>query len=146
MKKILLSAVCCILSACVSADLRQYGTIDRTQQSITVPPGSGLTAEVKDVFKQNGWKLVVDHGPQTIEGSIGQNLRLEKFETFNTRYRLILASIEVDTCLGHFDSLYRYDMSMIDNKTGEEIMVMGGRACESQIVDRIQKFLNPTLS
>lgn len=43
--------------------------------------------------------------------------------------------------LGHMDGAYRYNMSMIDNKTGQEIMVMGGSACESQIKSKFESFL-----
>jgi hypothetical protein len=145
---LLLAVVCCFLNACMSADMRQYGTLDPSQKSITVPPGGGLIADIKDVLKRNGWTLVVDRGPHVVEGTTGKNLHLEEFDTLKTRYRLIIKYNQFDTCMfllsrGQLDPAYNYDMSMIDNKTGEEIMVMSGRACQTQIVERIQEFLNP---
>src|SRR5271170_7117737 len=85
-KLFLLVVACCFLNACMSADMRQYGTLDPSQKSITVPPGGGLIADIKDVFKQNGWALAVDRGPHVIEGQTGKDLHLEEFDTLKTRY------------------------------------------------------------
>ncbi|MDY0882329.1 hypothetical protein ACFPL7_22330 [Dongia soli] len=143
MKKfILLAALCSLLSGCVSANMHTYGTPDRSERSVTVPPGGGLTAEIKEVFKRNGWTMVVDRGPQVTSGSLGSDTHLEKYDTFNTRYRLMLDYSQFDICLGHMDGAYNYNMSFVDNKTGEELMAMGGRACQSQILDKLQQFLS----
>ena len=130
-----------LLSACMSADLRQYGKIDNSEKSITVPPGGGLAAELKDILNKQGWTLVVDRGPDVIAGTSGGSVNLKSYNTFNSRYRLLLSATRFDTCIGHMDGAYRYNMSMIDNKTGQEIMVMGGSACESQIKSKFQSFL-----
>ena len=125
----------------MSADVRQYGKIDNTQKSITVPPGGGLVAELKDILNQHGWTLVVDRGPNVIEGQNSESVKLKSYNTFNSRYRLLLSANRFDTCIGHMDGAYRYNMSMIDNKTGQEIMVMGGAACESRIKSKFESFL-----
>jgi len=130
-----------LVSACMSADLRQYGKIDNTQKSITVPPGGGLIAELKDILTKQGWTLVVDRGPDVIEGQSGESVKLKSYNTFNSRYRLLLSANRFDTCIGRMDGAYRYNMSMIDNKSGQEIMVMGGAACESQIKGKFESFL-----
>lgn len=130
-----------LLSACVSADMRQYGKVDLTQKTITVPPGGGLVAELKDILNKQGWKFVVDRGPDVIEGRNSESVKLMSYNTFNTRYRLMLSATRFDTCLGHMDGAYNYNMSVIDNKTGQELMVMGGRACESQIKSKFESFI-----
>jgi hypothetical protein len=129
-----------LLSACMSPDVRQYGKIDNTEKSITVPPGGGLVAELKDVLIQHGWTLVVDRGPDVIEGKNSESVKLKSYNTFNSRYRLLLAANRFDTCLS-MDGAYRYSLSMIDNKTGQEVMVMGGSACEYQIKSKFESFL-----
>ena len=130
-----------LLSACVSADMREYGKVDLTEKTITVPPGGGLVAELKDILNKQGWKSVVYRGPDVTEGRGGENVNLKTYNTFNTRYRLLLTASRFDTCLGHMDGAYQYNMSMIDNKTGQEVMVMGGRACESQIKTKFETFI-----
>ena len=129
-----------LLSACMSADMRQYGKIDPNEKSITVPPGGGLAAELKDILNRQGWTLQVDRGPDVIEGQTSGGVSLKSYNTFNSRYRLLLRASRFDTCLG-MDGAYRYNMSVIDNKTGKELMVMGGQACESQIKAKFESFL-----
>jgi hypothetical protein len=133
-----------LLCACMSADVRQYGKVDSTQKSITVPPGGDLAADLKDILKQRGWTLVVDRGPDVVRGSGGESVDLKAYNTFKTRYRLLLSYRRFDTCIGHMDGAYHYNLSMIDNKSGEEVMVMGGNACASQIKDKFEGFLTST--
>lgn len=44
LKVALLIVVGAMLSACMSADMRQYGKIDPNEKTITVSPGGGLAA------------------------------------------------------------------------------------------------------
>lgn len=141
MKAALIALIAASLSACMSADMRQYGKLDPDEKSITVPPGGGLAAELKDVLSTRGWTLVVDRGPDVIEGRNSGNVNLKSYNTFNTRYRLMLRASRYDTCL-NLTGAYSYNMSVIDNKTGRELMVMEGRACESQIKSKFESFLN----
>jgi len=143
LKAALLIAVGALLSACMSADMRQYGKIDPNEKTITVPPGGGLAAELKDILNRQGWMLHVDRGPDVIEGQNSGNVSLKSCNTFHSRYRLLLRASRFDTCLG-MDGAYNYNMSVIDNKTGKELMVMGGRACESQIKTKFESFLANT--
>ncbi|MGB9154003.1 MAG: hypothetical protein WCD70_13065, partial [Alphaproteobacteria bacterium] len=126
---IILALVCCfILNGCMSADLRQYGSFDPKDKTLTVPAGGGFISDVKDVFKKDGWTLVIDRGPQIEEGHVGQDIHIQKYGTFKTRYRLMLSYNQYDVCLGMFDPAYNYNLSMVDNKSGEEVIAMGGRA------------------
>ena len=140
-KAALIALMAASLNACMSADMRQYGKLDPDEKSMTVPPGGGLAAELKDMLNRRGWTLVVDRGPDVIEGQNSGSVNLKSYNTFNTRYRLLLRSSRFDTCLG-MDGAYSYNMSVIDNKTGRELMVMEGRACESQIKSKFESFLN----
>lgn len=141
MKAVLIALIAASLSACMSADMRQYGKLDPSEKSMTVPPGGGLAAELKDMLNRRGWTLVVDRGPDVIEGRNSDSVNLKSYNTFNTRYRLMLKASRFDICIGMGDA-YSYNMSVIDNKTGRELMVMEGRACESQIKSKFESFLN----
>ncbi len=105
-----------------------------------MPPGGGLAAELKDILRGQGWTLVVDQGPDVIEGQTSGSVKLKSYNTFNSRYRLLLRAVEFDTCLS-FGPALRYNLSLIDNKTGQEVMVMGGSACQNQIKAKFAEFL-----
>jgi hypothetical protein len=140
MQRIIVLSLVFLLTACMSAsDLRRYSDFDMTEKTMTVPAGGGLIADLKDVLKQDGWKLAIDRGPNIIEG--GTNSQLKEFNTFKTRYRLMVRYNQFDVCIGHFDPAENYNISLVDNNTGEEVMAMAGRACQGQIIDRFKKFI-----
>lgn len=131
-----------ILCSCVTQNVQKYGSVDNTVKTITVPPGSeGLKGKIKNYLSSNGWKMVVTRGPTVVEGKAGQDVDLKEYDTFNTRYLLKIEASVVDLCFS-FEKLYNYDLSMIDNKTGEEIFTMSGNACESDIVEKFATTLN----
>jgi hypothetical protein len=35
-----------------------------------------------------------------------------------------------------FDPAYHYDLALVDNKTGSEVMTLSGHGCEGRIVDK----------
>ena len=132
------------LVGCAHSDMQQYGEFDASQKTMTVPPGGLLAADLKNVLKQNGWKTVVDRGPRVVEGKLGEETRLEQFDTFKTRYRMALVFNRFDTCISFTslpDAMYNYGLSVINNDTGEEVVVMGGSDCQHNIVNRFDAFL-----
>ena len=143
MKHLLVVIMALSLSACLSADLRQYGKIDTSERAITVPPGGDLAADLKRHPKsarmgprRRSWARDVT------EGKSGKSVSLKSYNTYHTRYRLLLRYARFDTCLGHMDGAYNYNLSVIDNKDGKELMVMGGSACGSQIKAKFEEFLS----
>lgn len=128
-------ALLAILVGCATHNVQRYGTIDNSEKTVTVPVGSaGLTGKLKQVLASDGWKLVVYRGPSVTEGNIGEKTRIEQYNTFNSRYRLIASYNQYDLCL-NFTPAITYDVSFIDNKSGAEIFTINGKGCESGVVE-----------
>ncbi|MFN4163815.1 MAG: hypothetical protein ACK4GK_04525 [Ferrovibrio sp.] len=118
-----------VLAACMSSNVQHYGEIDATDKTITVPFGNSLlVGELKQRLRNDGWRMAVDRGPSVTQGRVGDSTRLESFDTFNTRYRLLVRASQYDYCI-NFSPAIAYDVSLIDNKTGEEIIAQSGRDC-----------------
>jgi hypothetical protein len=130
------------LSACGATKIQQFGKVDHSDKSVTVPIGNSLlTGELKQRLHNDGWRMAVDRGPSVTQGRTGDSTRLESFDTFNTRYRLIVISSRYDYCL-HFSPAITYDISLIDNKTGQEVIVQSGRDCLDWAADKFMERLN----
>ncbi|RFC33234.1 MAG: hypothetical protein DID92_2727744966 [Candidatus Nitrotoga sp. SPKER] len=127
------------LTGCATHNVQLYGPIDNSNKTVTVPPGSeGLKGKLKSALANDGWKLVVYRGPSVTEGEIGEKTKVEQYDTFNSRYRLIASSYQFDLCL-NFTPAIKYDISFIDNKSGAEVFTINGRGCEP---DAVEKFMN----
>ena len=141
-KTILLVSMVFILSGCNYHNLQNYAAIDVSQKTVTVPPGSsGLRGKLKQVLAEQGWRLSVDKGPAVVEGDLGSKTKLESYDTFNTRYRLYVASRQYDICF-NFQPYIRYDISFIDNKTGSEVFTIEGKGCEGGAVDKFREAIS----
>lgn len=142
MKSIVLMCIVVFLGGCASHNIQLYGSVDQSNKTVTVPPGSkGLKGELKKALSQNGWKLAVYRGPSVTEGELGKNTKIEQYDTFNTKYRLIVSSRQYDICL-NFTPAITYDISFIDNHSGAEIFTIDGRGCEPDVVEKFVNALN----
>ncbi|PZP85949.1 MAG: hypothetical protein DI582_04445 [Azospirillum brasilense] len=93
---------------------------------------------VKQALAQRGWKMSVYSGPEVLEGSAGNNTRLKRYDTFNTRYSLLAESRQYDICFNGSPMIY-YELALIDTKTGAEVVTMDGQDCQNDVV---QQFVN----
>jgi hypothetical protein len=127
----------------VHHNLQNYAAIDLSQKTVTVPPGAkGLRGKLKQVLTEEGWRLSIDRGPSVVEGDLGSKTKLESYDTFNTRYRLRMASRQYDVCVYNFTPAYIYDISFIDNKTGSEVFTIEGKGCEGGVVDKFREAIS----
>ncbi|MGJ0533828.1 hypothetical protein [Methylocystis sp.] len=117
------------LASCQSTS--KFGSIDQSDRSITMPPGSAmLLGPLKQKFSEAGWRMSVDRGPDMIQGSIGEKTALASGATFLTRYRLLIKQRQYDICIVPIGGpAVDYDLSVIDNRTGEEIITQNGSSC-----------------
>lgn len=127
--KVAAALLCFGLAACQSTS--KFGTIDQNDRSITVPAGSSmLLGPLKQKLSEAGWRMSVDRGPDVIQGSMGEKVSLASGATFLTRYRLLIKQRQYDICIiPPGGPAVRYDMSVIDNRTGEEIITQNGSSC-----------------
>jgi hypothetical protein len=135
-------AAAALLSGCASHNLQRYSQIDEAQKTVTVPPGSkGLKGELKKALIDRGWRLSVDRGPDVTEEEIGEKTRVKSYDTFNTRYRLHVVSSQYDICL-NLQPAITYDVSFVDNITGEEVFTLEGEGCEGGAVNKFIEALS----
>lgn len=129
------------LTSCMTTKLNVYGELDSKEKSITMPAGNNAIIQpIKEHFKKEGWKVLVGRGADITEGVIGKDRKIKSYGTYNSRYTLYASYIQYDWCL-NLDSALNYNISMVDNKTMEEIVVMSGRGCESSIAEKFIKAL-----
>jgi hypothetical protein len=119
-----------ILSACQTNNVSRHSAFDPSERTMTVPPGSSLLlGPLKDGLLQAGWKLMADRGPDVVEGTVGEKTNLSSSNTFLTRYRLLIRQTQVGLCLPRGKPEVRYDLSVIDNRNGEEVLTESGDSC-----------------
>ena len=143
LSKSVLIAVLVLLTGCANTyNIQTYEPIDLSNKTVTVPLGSeGLKGKLKQLLANSGWKLMVDKGPSVTEGTMSEKTRIEHYDTFNSRYRLIVSSRQFDLCLVTQSPAINFDVSFIDNKSGAEVFSIGGTGCESIVVEKFMNLL-----
>lgn len=143
LKKLVMLAALSILAGCMSHNAQVYSQIDSANKTITVPPGaSGLKGKLKQVLANDGWKMVVFRGASVTEGEVGTKTKLEQYDTFNSRYQLVVTSEQLDRCINGLTPYIIYDVSVIDTKSGAEVLTVNGRGCEPSAVKEFIKALH----
>ena len=72
---------------------------------------------------------------------LGENARLERSKTVTTRYVMILRWAQFDVRGPRFVPAYNYDISVMDARSGSEVLTLSGRGCETKIVDKLMEAL-----
>lgn len=135
-------AILTVLIAACTPTVTTYAAIDQAEKTITVPTGgAGLAGQIKQRLTDAGWQMMVDRGPGVITGTADERVNLQVADTFNTRYRLVVSSRQVDICLNLTPQI-SYNLSLIDNQTGTEVITMGGVGCQRNIVDSFMEELS----
>lgn len=141
-RKLAILALLILLSGCASHNVQLYKSLDTSNKTVTVPSGSkGLKGKLKQALANDGWNLIVYSGPSVIEGEVGKKIKIEQYDTFHSRYRLVVSSYQYDWCL-NFTPAIRYDISFIDNKSGAEAFTINGDGCEPGAVQKFVDALN----
>lgn len=132
-----LVVVAFLASAC-AANVQRYSSLDPSEKTIMVPPGSiFMLGDIKAELVSAGWKTYVDTGPVVTQGVANdQKVDLATSQTFRARYRLHISAQQVDFCFT-LDPLVVYDISIVDNKTGAEVVTMNGRDCSKQVAKKL---------
>jgi hypothetical protein len=124
--KWLLLIIPLLLASCVS--VQQSGSVDQSDRSITVPPGSTMFP-IKNALIRDGW---------TVKAKNITNYRAGA--AYQTRY-----AMEADFKFWDYGidlkKMYHYDISIQDVKTNEEILVMNGTASAEAVGAKLAQAL-----
>ena len=108
------------LSGCAHIDTRKSGQIDLEEQTITVPTnGFGFDARLNKALYRHGWKM----------GGA------------NTRYTLNTIWYWDGYCVEDECPIYKFRISITDNRTSEILLKMSGRHSQEAIVVEFNKAL-----
>jgi hypothetical protein len=130
-----------ILAACGCSSVRvdKLAPIDQSDKSMTVPiGGSGLTGKIKRELAKDGWRIAASHGPIVTDVS---PTRRQTYDTFRTRYKLIVYEQQYDWQLPDLDPMYIHDLSVIDTRTGNEVLLVSGQHAGKVIAKRFVEAL-----
>jgi hypothetical protein len=137
-----LLVACLLLMGCSHVNIQKYQRIDHNDKSITVPTGgAGLTGKLKRALATKGWRTSVADGPTITEGRTGERTFLKTYDTSVTRYSLRTEWSQYDFRIWDFDPMYHFDISVLDNKTGAEVLTASGSHSEKVIASRFIKAL-----
>ena len=141
MRSLLLLLPLIILAGCARVEINQMASIDPQNKSITLPPGgAGITGSLKKALTKAGWKTYVYQGPSVIEGTTGRQTSLRNYDTFHSRYSLFIQEEFYDWA-PNFDRMYHFDISLVDNKNGQEVLTATGSHAGKVVVNRVMQAL-----
>ncbi len=140
MKKFFFSVILVfLLFGCAKHSSSYLKQIDNTTKTINASTSNKhLFKDIKSIFRNNGWKVMVldDKQFETI-GSIGLDTNLETKIKNLGKYRLVIEQRQIDLCLD-FDPVIRYDISIVENETGEEVFLSEGQDCSKKIAEKLE--------
>ena len=135
---LLLTAFGLVISGCAYSRPHIVQPVDNSEKSMTVPPGSaGALFDIKTYLKKNGWVTKIFRGPIRTQGAVGKNTDVKTYDTFMTRYTLFYGSHQVDLCF-NFSPKVKFDLSVVDNKSGEEVYTVNGKDCENVVIEKLR--------
>ena len=87
------------------------------------------------MFRNNGWKvLIVETGSVKTKGKTGKNTELKTIAESNARYLLYLDQDHWEYCFPSLtNKLIKYDITIVDNKSGEQVFSANGNDCRTKI-------------
>ena len=129
-----------ILTSCASYESQLYSEIDNQNKTIGMPASNQLLAgDLKDLFRKNGWKiLIIEKGDVTTEGTTGDNTQLNTNLDSSARYMLYLSQGWMDKCFNLKYDWISYDVTIVDNQSGEQVFYSEGNDCQTKIIDQLE--------
>ena len=133
-----------ILTSCASYESQLYSQIDNQNKTIGMPASNKyLAGDLKDLFRKYGWKiLIVEKGDLTTEGTSGDDTQLKTNIDSNARYIVYLEQGWQDKCFNLKYDWIRYDLSIVDNQTGEQVFYAEGNDCQTKIIEQLETDLS----
>ena len=125
MKYLPLLAACLCLSSCKSTVVRKVTAVDPRDKSIMVPEGGGpFTGGLKDALREHGWRVVI--------GDPGTERATNKDLAKIARYSMTVDSVYIIN--SHVRSV---DVSVIDNKTRDEVVTLHGNGVAAPSITKV---------
>jgi hypothetical protein len=122
---------------CASNAVFRNVPFDKTEKTISISnTDSAIGNDLKRFFKSKGYKIIASSGGVKTE-KISSEINVTT-DLNNSRYDLVINDNRIDWCITGSEMI-RFKISMIDNKTGEEVFSMSGRDCTKNVYQEILK-------
>jgi len=143
-KVLVMALVVALVSGCASVKLSRLGEIDPTEKTVSMSAGGRwLTGDLKAALLKDGWTVyAIDKSKEIVRGVDDPNAADKRVVVYReselarkARYHLVdhwesVSRLESD---GYLD----YDVSLIDNKTGQEVIILSGRGKTGEQIVKI---------
>jgi hypothetical protein len=122
------------------------GTLDKSQKIYADRGGYGMKRSVKERMQDRGYNVVVGKNisSKSIDGD--SSIELDESTTMDARYVVKVAerkeSFFVPWCIFNGFWWWNFNMSIADQKTGDEILSWRGRGCANSSLDKLDKMLD----
>lgn len=146
MKKLITILVITVfmITSCATYDVVQYGKVDTSEKTISMPAGGdGLVGLIKKYLVQNKWDISVYSGPKISE-QVSETESIQ-YSGFTTKYTCFIDYRVVDFYLDG-DYMYRYDITLIENRVGKEIFTISGLGKGKEIIKRFNNLMENSYS
>jgi hypothetical protein len=138
-----------LISGC-AFNVSKYSQTDQREKSITLPRGGDdVTRILKESLSQNGWSIFTSTDAVRTTGTAGQHVDLRSSTYGQARYSLKIVSVDylrtdmkwaaAIGSLGLFfpvlfePSIHNLNLSVVDNKTGQEVLTITGTGYSDQL-------------
>lgn len=133
---IILIITMALLAGCATIDTQVYSKIDPNRKNIRMPVGNdGINGKIKQLLRKNNYKIIVLND-QSVSSKKG-NITIHKNKN-QVDYTFMITSEKIDWCL-NLERLYTFDLTVVDNLSGEEVLATSGKHCEKRILKEIQE-------
>jgi len=123
------------LAGCTRHDYTErfgYADPGPGQKNILVPAeASGLAEELEKALRARGWNTLE---PETGPGEAAAENRV-------ALYTLKVQSEFMSKCVT-WDDFVQYEISVVDNRTGETLFTMKGQRCDSKVVHQFMSMMD----
>lgn len=119
-----------MLCGCTSVKLTRLADIDSNEKTVSMSAGGRLlTGDLKAALMKDGWKVyAIDKSKEIVRGVDDPNATDKRVVVYReselakkARYHLVDRWASTDG-----DNYWGYDISLIDNKTGQEVVILSG--------------------
>lgn len=143
MKKLFILFALISLTACNSIYIKPGATLDKNQTFFADRGGYAMQRSIKEKMEERGYHVVVDKTNHSVNN---ENINLNSSDTMNARY--VVKVSERREFFGWFWCPFNgfwwwnFNVSIANQKTGEELMSWRGRGCANSSLRKLDNVLD----
>ena len=147
MKKLGLIFITLALTACNSVYIKPGATLDKSQTFFADRGGYAMQRSIKEKMEERGYKVVVGKATNNrVINNDTQNMNMDISDIMNARYVVKVAerreSFGWYWCPFNGFWWWNFNVSIADQKTGEELMSWRGRGCANSSLRKLDNVLD----